>query len=708
MNTRELAQKYVDIGCYVFPLTGKTPLLTDWPNEASQDPAKLDDWFVGKKRSAGVVTGKFRDGKALIVIDVDVKNGKRGDSTILDLELEGFVFPPTLKQHTPSGGYHLFYWNDHACKQGVDKLGEGVDIRSRGGFVVVYEYNDTEIAKAPDWLVEKLGSHGAVAPRGLDKPIEVQKAISRGQKYLETALVAVEGQGGDATTFKVAAALKDIGCDEKVALGLMIEHWNPKCSPPWEINQLAQKVANAYNYGEDAVGSSAPENVFEPVVEGEVIQKNDIAQALHPLEVLNKTYFYIAGGKGAIMQETHDLDGLFELRGHTLEGFKTTMCTVTIQHGKREEELGKAWLKWQKRRSYDRMVFAPNRKVPNEYYNLWRGFSVNPAATPHHPMVERWKEHLLENICQGDKDQADWLTCWFAHLVQHPEQKPLVGIVLRGGKGVGKNILVEMVGTFLGCHALLVSQRRYLVSNYNAHFQNCLLFVLDEAFWSGDKGAEGALKDLVTGTHHVIEKKFSEVFKVHNLTRVVIIGNEEWLVPASGDERRWAVFDVGEGKKQNNAYFEEMKHGLEKEGGNRHLLRYLLDYNITKKLNEAPKTEALLEQKHASLDPLEQWWYDVLCEGELVGSTFGDEWPEIVACNAVYDAYERYVKSRNMRSRCSSIKTFNKKVKQMAVSVVQKLSRSTGKVARTFTFPPLPQARKDWELFIGQQVKWEN
>ena len=49
-------------------------------------------------------------------------------------------------------------------------------------------------------------------------------------------------------------------------------------------------------------------------------------------------------------------------------------------------------------------------------------------------MVERWKEHLFENICGREKILADWLTCWFAHLIQKPYEKPLVALVLRGGK----------------------------------------------------------------------------------------------------------------------------------------------------------------------------------------------------------------------------------------------------------------------------------
>jgi hypothetical protein len=46
------------------------------------------------------------------------------------------------------------------------------------------------------------------------------------------------------------------------------------------------------------------------------------------------------------------------------------------------------------------------------------------------------------------------------------------------------------------------------------------MFALDEAFWSGDKQAEGTLKDLITGRDHVIEHKGKEPYTVANKTRV--------------------------------------------------------------------------------------------------------------------------------------------------------------------------------------------
>lgn len=132
------------MGFFVFPLVegGKTPLIDGFPTKATRDPAQIRRWWtcpvlgVEQEHNIGIYTGRFGDGKALVVVDVDNKHGKRGDDALLELELEGYELAPTLEVVTPTGGRHLFYVTDVPVKQGVNVLGEGLDTRSAGGYVV--------------------------------------------------------------------------------------------------------------------------------------------------------------------------------------------------------------------------------------------------------------------------------------------------------------------------------------------------------------------------------------------------------------------------------------------------------------------------------------------------------------------------------------------------------------------------------------------
>ena len=706
-------------GFHVFPLRvgAREPAIKDYPNRATTDPEQIRSWFNGHAHNVGISTSHFAETEALIVVDLDVKHGKRGDLSLLQLEMDGFDLPPTFSVSTPSGGTHFFYKTSKALRQGVDLLGDGLDIRSLGGYVVGpssvidgKEYtitNKSQIAQAPDWLVAKLGaprSRPESSPASLPN-IDPDKASQRAQLYLNTAPTATEGQGGDAETYKVAAHLKDLGCDVDQAIELLAP-WNERCSPPWSEEELETKVRNAYKYGKDPIGVSAPEAVFPPIEPDSPELKKD-----HPFQKLNEKFAFIfSGGIGNILWETTGSDGNYTFHLMNKQSFYDIQAANKLHIGDKYKPTAQLWMESAARRSYEGLVFEPGLEVEKKWFNMWRGFSVKPADSPDHPMVERWKEHLLENICGRDKTLADWLTGWFAHLVQKPYDKPLVAVVFRGGKGVGKNALVERVSKLLGSHAMTTARRRYLVSNFTQHLQYALLFILDEAFWSGDKEAEGIVKDLVTGAKHQIEPKGKESYMVRNLTRVVVIGNEEWIVPASADERRWAVFDTGDGRKQDRKYFEEMRRGLDEQGGSAYLLRYLMDYPITQDINLAPNTAGLTSQKISSLEPVPQWWYDTLAAGAIAGGDWGGEWPESIATNRLRDALRRWVANRNIKGRLPNDVGFGKVLHQMAPSFEKKKLGGSkvadGDTSYAYIKVSLETLRAEFEKYIGGAVTW--
>ena len=70
-----------------------------------------------------------------------------------------------------------------------------------------------------------------------------------------------------------------------------------------------------------------------------------------------------------------------------------------------------------------------------------------------------------------------------------------------------------------------------------------MLFQFEEAFWAGDKQAEGKLKLLITSKLHMIERKGYEPYMVGNYARIYITSNNDWVVPATVDERRFAIFE---------------------------------------------------------------------------------------------------------------------------------------------------------------------
>ncbi len=278
----ELAKR----GFHVFPLqpNNKKPVIADFVNRATRDPRQIREWWLDpvlgtlQPYNVGISTTKYNGNEALVVVDVDNKGTKNGSNQLLRLERDGYEFDETLTQETPTGGLHLIYRANHPVKQGVDVLANGIDIRSKGGYIVgpgstidgkSYRWREgySEIQSCPKWIVERCGKPTEKQNQETrDTKIDREYANARAEKYLlSEAPVAISGQGGDLATSKVAAKMKDFGVAKDEAFFLLAEFWNPKCEPPWDEDDLRKKVENAFRYGSKAPGSDAPENDFSQV-----------------------------------------------------------------------------------------------------------------------------------------------------------------------------------------------------------------------------------------------------------------------------------------------------------------------------------------------------------------------------------------------------------------------------------------------------------
>lgn len=98
----------------------------------------------------------------------------------------------------------------------------------------------------------------------VDQPEAITAAV---QWLIDEAPEAVEGDGGDDTTYKTANKLKDFGLSREKAFELLAEHWNDqKAHPPWDLDDLERKVENAYRYGTLPPGAGSAKAEFGAAV----------------------------------------------------------------------------------------------------------------------------------------------------------------------------------------------------------------------------------------------------------------------------------------------------------------------------------------------------------------------------------------------------------------------------------------------------------
>jgi len=182
----------------------------------------------------------MRTGDGMFVLDVDTGDGVDAFADNL-LKQHGAAWCNTVSARTPRGGYHLWYRTTHPVRNSASKVAPGIDIRGDGGYIVappsrtdrLYEWikppGRTEIAAAPEWLLERLR---APATRKATPVTEWRDLAANGVQ---------EGARNDSCA-RLAGHLLARGVDPFVTLEL-VAAWDARRNrPPLGADEVAQVV----------------------------------------------------------------------------------------------------------------------------------------------------------------------------------------------------------------------------------------------------------------------------------------------------------------------------------------------------------------------------------------------------------------------------------------------------------------------------------
>ena len=445
-------------------------------------------------------------------------------------------------------------------------------------------------------------------------------------------------------------------------------------------------------------------------------------EAIAPeLRELNEKHAVISdvGGKCRIISEVEDptVPGRTRISFQSFEDFRNRYRNRKVVIGfnaKAKSEvtipLGAWWIDHEKRRQYSTIVFSPGQDTTDSY-NLWSGFACDAIPGTLH---DRFLEHIRLNLCGNDDRLFDYLIRWMARAVQHPNTQGEVAVVLKGARGTGKGMFGRALRGIFGRHFLQVSDAKHLVGQFNSHLRDTVFLFADEAFFAGDKRHESVLKTMVTEDTLVVEGKGRDVEVTPNYLHIMMASNEDWVVPAGFDERRFLVLSVGEAHKQDHGYFKQIQDDLE-AGGYSSLLYYLMtldlhDYNVRR----VPRTAALQEQIMFSMSPESAWWYDKLVDGV----TFGGRWMNEVLKSSLYSNYLNNLKDQGIQRRLSPA-AFTRKLKDMVpeLKMVRKMADvpihnehgfevTRKELSAVYLIPTLETCRGFWTRIRNDGTEW--
>jgi hypothetical protein len=238
-STLDIALDLAARGVPIFPCNlDKTPATPHGFKDATTDPARIGEWWT--KNPAALLAMPTGEISGVDVIDEDPRNGG-------DLDMLG-PLPMLVVAQSRSGGRHIFTKHRRGNRSG--KLADGIDLKSDGGYVILWGYSDQGQWIRGDLLTKLPEFPEQVRPKRLmlkHEPFDTAAALKG----------VPEGQR-DTTLFKLACKLRAADVPQDQAETLVLEA-AANCDPPFPEQDAVKKLENAYSKYEP--------NTVKPAVE---------------------------------------------------------------------------------------------------------------------------------------------------------------------------------------------------------------------------------------------------------------------------------------------------------------------------------------------------------------------------------------------------------------------------------------------------------
>ena len=359
--------------------------------------------------------------------------------------------------------------------------------------------------------------------------------------------------------------------------------------------------------------------------------------------------------------------------------------------------------------SFDAVAFSP-LPTPPTTLNYWTGPTMKPV-------MGNWNEvgvFLLEVICDKNQAACNYLVCFLAHMLQKPEEKPGIMIVLLGGQGTGKGTFFRLLHSIWSRTTLQVSDVDQVIGQFNAALERNYVICMDEALFSGDKKSMERLKSLITEPSCRIEQKYQPSRTIDSYHRFFAASNNGHFAQIDKDDRRFLFLRVSSDFQCDLEYFEKLHRLIADEDVVSAMVFDLLTIDLDNfNVRSRPLTAEHTMQKIQSLTGFERYWYEKLQSGDLRDcECISNLWsePRFISTRDIIRGYEEYDKNAGRYHPVQS---------QQIASALEKLcpsatpARTTNDSygnkaqSRGYQLPSIGVARTEFERIIGSKLQWD-
>jgi hypothetical protein len=337
------------------------------------------------------------------------------------------------------------------------------------------------------------------------------------------------------------------------------------------------------------------------------------------------------------------------------------------------------WEKDKTMRTYYTFNYYPNPSLcPSNCYNIWKPFPILKTAL--NPNVDTSKIYAFINTLLGEC--AEYVLNWLAHIVQKPERKTEVCVLLYGAQGCGKSTIGEyLLRKIIGLDKMIITSKADKMFGRFVNTQGKLLAVLNEASGKDTFNICDILKDAITCTTTEQEKKGIDVITITDYTNYVFTTNNINSVKVPEDDRRFMPIEINNVLKNNVSYFKELYADLDNEEIMRKFYEELMNRDLSNfnPSRDRIETELMIDMKamnkNCIKDFIDYWKEKVISQS----SEDGNFMEKRMYASKLYECFNHFwvIEGRKAESK-PTLKKFGTEIKQYKDDV--KYHKSNGMV----------------------------
>lgn len=592
---------------------GKHPTVKNGVMEATTDEATIRQWWTDMPwANIGLATGHG----GLMVMDIDsgpkkdktgaVIGTKVGKNTLEALITANGPLPETLTLQTGSGGLHYYFLTIEDIKNSAGAVGEDIDVRGQGGYVILPPSNhetggkyhwitDPALTPAdlPEWLLRKMTTKkriDATADYDAKEGEEVKKQTKSSDKMSAEQLVKllafIPADCDRDTWWKIGAALKKELGDAK----------------GWDAFDEWSKTGGA-SYDADVARRHWDSFEDQGITGGTIVHiakekgfKGFDREAANS-EEFKQNWVYIAAIKRFV--ET----------GRLLEWDKEqfdAMFSPMFERGKPSEHV----LRNPMFRHIEGATYWPSQEMyvtegGQSKLNYWRPSGVVPCSGD----VTLFLEHVKYLWPEGD--EGGILLDYLAYQVQFPGEKIHWAVLIEGDQGNGKSYFATAMRAVLGAGNVRMIHNDALHETFTGWQRNTQLIIVEEMMARQRMELMNKLKPMITEPWCTIREMYRPPYEQPNRFNFLFFSNHRDSLIIDNTDRRYCILKTNARPHvKGNAYYGPLFSWTRDNPGI--LLAYLQQRDLSgfRPKAHAPMTEGKRALISQSMLPLDSFIYE--------------------------------------------------------------------------------------------------